>query len=65
MKTIKKGKLKIKEEFKPITATCEHCGSIIEFEPNEIMTYSYRDILGVGNFVVKKNGLFALRVVII
>lgn len=54
MKIIKKGKLKIKEEFKPITVTCEYCGSIIEFEPNEIMTYSYRDSFGCGKLCGKK-----------
>lgn len=53
MKIIKRGTLKIKEE-KPITVTCDKCGSIIEFEPKEIMTYSYRDSFGCGKLCGKK-----------
>lgn len=52
MKIIKRGTLKIKE--KPITVTCEKCESIIEFEPNEIMTYSWRDSFGCGKLCGKK-----------
>jgi len=56
MKILKRGNLKIEEQFdiRPRIVICKNCGTITKFEPNEIMTYSYRDSFGCGKLCGKK-----------
>lgn len=56
MKILKRSNLKIKEYFdvKPIIVTCENCGTITKFKPNEVMSWEYRDSFGCGKLCGEK-----------